>query len=108
MKILFSLLIFEVINIILNSYSFQHSIVFIQFKFQAWNQLSRLQRNLLYLLFIILAFACFWNITRLKIRSHPKNSNSSKDESSLLSNVDRLINNRMKEIDDEVRLFLQK
>ena len=68
--------------------------------FQAWNQLSRLQRNLLYLLFIILAFACFWNITRLK--SHPKNLNGSKDESSLLSNVDQLINNRIKEIDDEV------
>ena len=71
--------------------------------FQAWNQLSRLQRNLLYLLFIILALACFWNITRLK--SHPKNSNGSKDESSLLSNVDQLINNRIKDIDDEVGLL---
>ena len=66
--------------------------------FQAWNQLSRLQRNLVYLLLMVSLLVCCWNINRLKGHS----SNAS--DSSLQSNVDKLLHDRTKEIDDEVKI----
>ena len=69
---------------------------------QAWNQLSRLQRNLVYLLLMISLLACFWNYTRLKSHTKIEEGLSLDSDASHQSNIDKLINVRTKDLDEEV------